>query len=505
MQDKIYAYLKSQKSGATSDELVQQVLRIKGASPGISEKLIRTAIAGDRRFTLDEHYYWKAVEKCTTPLTEAKFVLLSFLSVDTVKRKKTIIEISAQKLTGNTITERFHVIINPNSLVLPAGNITVDLLQEIKKGLPEDKAARTLSSFLEDATIVGYDIQSCVNQLNLTLGKFDESIENPSLCLRLLTEKCIPELHPKSLQDIAAFLKISVTDIQRTENEVNIISEIFHRFLELLNEKGINTMEEALEFQCPYVDYVDFSRYTFDKYFLWAIPQKPGIYKMKNKHGEIIYVGKAKNLKARINSYFWNNRERLQKITDLLNNIYSIEYKETGSELTALLTEFRLIKQFHPRLNQQLEVHERTARYGNLKNFIIILPSPLEECLELFFVHETFPLQRYEILIDTVNFSDVENIIDNKYFNSNIYNKLNRKINKKPARFEDAEEGKHLDILSETEMGEIDLVLSWVDRNKDYINYINVDTAGNKEDCLKLLKDYIKDEETLKRKHFRPI
>ena len=63
----------------------------------------------------------------------------------------------------------------------------------------------------------------------------------------------------------------------------------------------------------------------------------------------------------------------------------------------------------------------------------------------------------------------------------------------------------HIDILSETEMGEIDLVLSWVDRNKDYINYINVDTASTKEDCLKLLKDYIKDEVTLKRKHFRPI
>ena len=216
-------------------------------------------------------------------------------------------------------------------------------------------------------------------------------------------------------------------------------------------------------------------------------------------------MGKAKNLKARINSYFWNNRERLQKITDLLNNIYSIEYKETGSELTALLTEFRLIKQFHPRLNQQLEVHERTARYGNLKNFIIVLPSPLEKCLELFFVHETHPIQQYEIVKDAVNFSEIENIMERTYFDSNTSNKPIREINRKLIRPEDAEESIHIDILSETEMGEIDLVLSWVDRNKDYINYINVDTSGTKEDCLKLLKDYIKDKATLKRKHFRPI
>jgi len=49
MRDKIYAYLKSQKAGAASKEIVEQVLKIKGASPHISEKLIQTAIAGDRR------------------------------------------------------------------------------------------------------------------------------------------------------------------------------------------------------------------------------------------------------------------------------------------------------------------------------------------------------------------------------------------------------------------------------------------------------------------------
>jgi hypothetical protein len=69
MQDKIYEYLKSQKTGATSNELVEQVLKIKGSPPVVSEKLIQTAIAGDRRFSLDEHNLWKVIERGITHLS----------------------------------------------------------------------------------------------------------------------------------------------------------------------------------------------------------------------------------------------------------------------------------------------------------------------------------------------------------------------------------------------------------------------------------------------------
>ena len=119
---------------------------------------------------------------------------------------------------------------------------------------------------------------------------------------------------------------------------------------------------------------------------------------MKAKNGDVIYVGKAKNLRVRVSSYFWNTADRLQKIKDLLNSLYTVEYELAGSELAAMLLEYRLIKQYQPRLNQQLEVHERATRYGNLKNFIAILPSSLEKSLELFFVKDGLPLQRYEIL-----------------------------------------------------------------------------------------------------------
>src|SRR3990172_2940481 len=118
MQDKIYAYLKSQKVGATSKEIVEQVLKIKGASPHISEKLIQTAIAGDRRFAVDEHHLWKIIEKGGTPLSKAEFVFLSLLSIDTPQKSRIIVEISAQKLRDDTIVDRFNTLLNTSSLTV---------------------------------------------------------------------------------------------------------------------------------------------------------------------------------------------------------------------------------------------------------------------------------------------------------------------------------------------------------------------------------------------------
>lgn len=500
MQDKIYEYLKSQKAGATSNELVEQVLKIKGSPPVVSEKLIQTAIAGDRRFSLDEHNIWKVIERGITPLSESEFVFLSVLTMERVDKLRIIIEISAQKLRSDKIIERFHTFINPGSSVIPSIRLTADLAQEIKEcGVSVEKAACSLLNFIGDAVLVGYDISSSINQLNVVLNRSNENIETPSLCLKYLVKKLIPDLYPKSLNDVAAFFKFSTIDTRRTENEVFIISEIFSRCKELLEKQGVRTLEDALEFQYPDIEYVDFSKYAFDKSFLYAIPQKPGIYKMKAKNGDVIYVGKAKNLRVRVSSYFWNTADRLQKTKDLLNSLYTVEYELAGSELAAMLLEYRLIKQYQPKLNQQLEVRERATRYGNLKNFIAILPSSLEKSLELFFVKDGLPLQRYEILKNAVNFSEVERILDKMYYEfagANGRSSLRAK-GLLDANIQDD------NTLTDIETGEMDIVLSWVDTNKDRVIYINTDAICRKEECLRLLKDYIRDEETTQKKHFR--
>jgi len=85
---------------------------------------------------------------------------------------------------------------------------------------------------------------------------------------------------------------------------------------------------------------------------LQSIPELPGSYQFKNKDGVIIYVGKAKNLKKRVSSYFTGSHNT--KTSRLVMNIHDIEYIITHSELDALLLELNLIKKYNPRYNIML-------------------------------------------------------------------------------------------------------------------------------------------------------
>src|SRR3989344_3852452 len=78
-------------------------------------------------------------------------------------------------------------------------------------------------------------------------------------------------------------------------------------------------------------------------------PDSPGVYLMKNAHAEVIYVGKAGNLKRRVSSYFQKAHD--WKTEKLVSEIKKIDYKKTDSALEALILEAKLIKKYQPKFN----------------------------------------------------------------------------------------------------------------------------------------------------------
>lgn len=91
------------------------------------------------------------------------------------------------------------------------------------------------------------------------------------------------------------------------------------------------------------------------EYHLKNLPEKPGVYIMKNSLGEIIYVGKAKILKNRVRSYFQNSKNHSEKVRVMVKNISEFEYIVTDSEMEALILECNLIKKYSPRYNIALK------------------------------------------------------------------------------------------------------------------------------------------------------
>jgi len=85
------------------------------------------------------------------------------------------------------------------------------------------------------------------------------------------------------------------------------------------------------------------------------LPEKPGVYMMVDSLGNIIYVGKAKNLKNRVSQYFNNQKDRAPKVVEMIRHIHSLKYIATDTELDAFIEECRLIKEIKPRYNKQMK------------------------------------------------------------------------------------------------------------------------------------------------------
>ncbi|CAM3043540.1 UvrABC system protein C [Arthrobacter ulcerisalmonis] len=81
------------------------------------------------------------------------------------------------------------------------------------------------------------------------------------------------------------------------------------------------------------------------------IPTNPGVYRFRDPHGRVIYVGKAKSLRSRLNSYFANPAGLLPKTYAMVHAASSVEWTVVGSELESLQLEFTWIKEFKPRFN----------------------------------------------------------------------------------------------------------------------------------------------------------
>jgi len=91
------------------------------------------------------------------------------------------------------------------------------------------------------------------------------------------------------------------------------------------------------------------------KNIIKQIPTKPGVYFFKNESGEIIYIGKAKQLRNRVRSYFQKSKHQSAKNISMIKRITDVEWLVVRSEVEALLTEANLIKKHQPHYNVSLK------------------------------------------------------------------------------------------------------------------------------------------------------
>jgi len=297
-------------------------------------------------------------------------------------------------------------------------------------------------------------------------GKFDLDIEK--INLKNLAKRLIPDHKNKIMEDIADGLNISFNSPLNFSERLYLIIDMLVELLNKLKQKNIESIEDLSEFLSETVEWINFSDYNFNQQFIRDLPPKPGIYLMKNRDGEIFYVGKSKNLKSRVESYFINKTDIDEKEKKILKEIYDLQIETVGSELDALLLENRYINLYQPKLNKQFKIHHLKKQKFINSRIILFMPSGIKNKINLFFINGIYSVSHYTLEKDKSNFNQLKKSVQQFFF---------------------AETGRSGLYNSE----QIEIILRWLDMNKNNINFFDVDECGTLDKCLEIIRRYISD------------
>jgi excinuclease UvrABC nuclease subunit len=161
-----------------------------------------------------------------------------------------------------------------------------------------------------------------------------------------------------SLAQLSYFFGTSVQPCHRALPDAQATGEVLLALIGLAQERGARTVSDLVALAATR------TRRVFDKRHLaFGAPQRPGVYRFLDANGQVLYVGRARDLRARLRSYFRSERQRPQ-VEAALGAAEKIEWHVLGSELEAALEELRLIRELRPPANARIA---RPDRYVWLK------------------------------------------------------------------------------------------------------------------------------------------
>ncbi len=218
------------------------------------------------------------------------------------------------------------------------------------------EVAKRIVEITEDCIIVAHNAQFDYRILRTEFKRLGFGFKRKTLCTVELSKQLIPDQPSYSLGKLTRALGIPVSDRHRANGDAMATVKLFKMLLSKDLDKHIikdNIKTEIIK------RLNDNHRVIIDK-----LPSITGVYYIHDENGEIIYIGKSKNIKHRINQHFTNNSTKSKKLQLLAK---SVTYEATGSELVALLKESEEIKRNKPLYNRALR---RTIFTHALYHFI---------------------------------------------------------------------------------------------------------------------------------------
>lgn len=379
------AFLRGHDEGVSSAELASRFLKLTNAPTKIADGAIKAILAGDRRVAADEKGLWHAVlpALCSPvgpgidghePLQSLPWTIVYCLTDPDGRR---LLFFSAWVLFPAPSCTHAVWVVDPKQLPYDEE----ELLQSNADFLFDaDRSGLAVAAFARDAAgqIPVFFSSNHRDLLASLCAENGENLPDDSLLLRELL-KAAGFAVPRSL-DLAHAEKTVLgteehgeTVHKRGERFAVVLFELF----ELLKHKGIET-RVALDACRPQEIEGLFAGKKFTYADIMALPATPGVYAFKDGNGKHLYIGKANNLKRRLQSYWKDSDESPGKLSRLRETAHDFVTHRCGSELESLIYEYRLIRKYAPPLNKKVDIAERKGTFRPIDDCIVLLPHAEE-------------------------------------------------------------------------------------------------------------------------------
>jgi DNA polymerase III subunit epsilon len=299
------------------------------------------------------------LDELGVPLRDVTFVVVDLETTGGSPLGSGITEIGAVKVRAGEVLGEFHTLVNPGGPIPPFIAVLTGITDAMVARSPRiDTAVPAFLDFARDCVLVAHNapfdlgfLKAACTRLGVGWPGFD-SVDTARLARRVLTRDEAPNC---KLSTLARIFRTSVQPTHRALDDARATVDVLHVLFERLAGLGVHSLDELRTFNGQVTAQQRSKRHLAD-----VMPHSPGVYMFRDQRGRVLYVGKAKDLRARVRNYFTSSEMR-QRIIEMVAIAHDVQPIVCATDLEAQVRELRLIAHHKPPYNRRSKFPERSV------------------------------------------------------------------------------------------------------------------------------------------------
>jgi DNA polymerase III epsilon subunit family exonuclease len=355
--DRLVELVEERRGPVVAEEAARRLFALRTAPVALARSLLAEVVDADARLAWEGDAVSLAAPLGADLLLEdATYVVVDLETTGLRPGSSQICEIGAVRVAGFEIVDEFETLVDPRERLSPVVSTLTGLSDRMLRGAPlPGVAVQRFLSFAGDAVLVAHNARFDLSFLDRETERLTGSrLGNPVIDTVSLARRLVGGRVPgASLAHLSHWVGTSVEPCHRALPDAQATAEVLLRLIGLAQERGARTVADLVALGATR------TRRVYDKrHLVHGAPPRPGVYVWRDRNEMVLYVGRARDLRARLRSYFRSDRQR-PAVEAALGAVERVEWTVYGSELEAALEELRLIRELRPPANARVARADR--------------------------------------------------------------------------------------------------------------------------------------------------